>query len=207
MLLEAWEQKSGGIKSLHGRLIVPRLRARACRGSCREGAVIIPTASTGYGCDTYSHCENLCSHLDPLPLHRYVYTHAPHHPSTLYQWPEAAPKWQAVQDTKEIIDYFETLSIDSSISQLLINSIPPQTHALTFAAMFKELSANEWSAVHGMFWRWSNGVWWVEDIQEWLKWLEWDFWNMRMAGQSCRTLKEIRWLGRELRIALFPDFH
>lgn len=117
----------------------------------------------------------------------------------------APPRWETIQDTKDIIDYFETTflpsasSCSSLIEQGLSPPVLPSTPKRAFAAMMFELLADEWLAMQGMFWRWGDGEWEKEKFEEQMRFLEFEFGTMSTAGRRGMGVEEVRKIGREVR--------
>lgn len=118
----------------------------------------------------------------------------------------APPRWETIQDTKVIIDYFETTFPpspvpSSSFTQGGINHpVLPSTPKGAFAAMVFELLADEWLAMQGMFWRWGDGEWEKEKFEEQMRFLEFEFGSMSTAGRRGMDVEEVRSVGREVRM-------
>lgn len=118
---------------------------------------------------------------------------------------DASRRWETIQDTKDIIDYFETTSPPSSspsasLTERGINHLVlPSTPKRAFATMIFELLADEWLAMQGMFWRWGDGDWEKDKFEEQMRFLEFEFGSMSTAGRRGMDVEEVRKIGREVR--------
>ena len=87
-----------------------------------------------------------------------------------------------LQDTKEIIDYFETTypaprRYSSLLATPMQHPIVPRTPQRAFAAQLFELLADEWLVTQAMYWRWYE-----PHLEKQRKFLAAEFGNSSNAG-------------------------
>ncbi|KAI7545044.1 hypothetical protein KC331_g6451 [Hortaea werneckii] len=109
---------------------------------------------------------------------------------------------KVLQDTKEIMDYFETMYPPSSSSDLLPSpmqhAVIPSTPKRAFAAQLFELLADEWLLTQAMYWRW-----YAPHLAKQRKFLAMEFGNSSTGGLA--PLETQQSIG-EKRMARFAGF-
>lgn len=87
---------------------------------------------------------------------------------------------RALQDTKDIMDFFESRS--SPLARPLgamVHSVVPRPPQLGFASMVLELLADEWLVLQAMYWRWGEG-----NIDRQRDFIAFEFGRSATAGMS-----------------------
>ncbi|KAI6846213.1 hypothetical protein KC364_g2909 [Hortaea werneckii] len=109
---------------------------------------------------------------------------------------------KALQDTKEIMDYFETMYPPGSSPDLvpspMQHAVVPSTPKRAFAAQLFELLADEWLLTQAMYWRW-----YAPHLDKQRKFLAMEFGNSSTGGLA--PLETQRAIG-EKRMARFAGF-
>lgn len=130
-----------------------------------------------------------------------------HHPG-----PNGAPaKFQVIQDTKDIIDYFErTLPppppSTKPVAGLADHPVLPPSPKRAFAVLILEMLADEWLLVQAMYWRWGDGVWEKERFEEQLQFLEFEFGNTGTGGRPSVSYEETCSIGKKVSSAATASF-
>lgn len=109
---------------------------------------------------------------------------------------------KVLQDTKEIMDYFETMYPPGSSPDLvpspMQHAVVPSTPKRAFAAQLFELLADEWLLTQAMYWRW-----YAPHLDKQRKFLAMEFGNSSTGGLA--PLETQRAIG-EKRMARFAGF-
>lgn len=118
----------------------------------------------------------------------------------VHQSTDGSSHWETVQDSKDIIDFFEKAFPPAPQTKPALNhAVVPRTPKRAFAAMMLEILSDEWVAIQGMFWRWGDGEWEQEKFDQQLQFLEFEFGNTNTGGRRGLNVSEIKETGRNVR--------
>ncbi|KAF1989517.1 hypothetical protein K402DRAFT_326812 [Aulographum hederae CBS 113979] len=112
------------------------------------------------------------------------YTHIQSIPVLLITHHGAGDQLEVIQDTKEIMDYFESK-----------NPILPETPKRAFAASVLEILADEWLLLQAMYWRWGDGEYHVPAFNDQLSFLEFEFGRTSTSSTPFASTANIREVG------------
>ena len=154
-----------------------------------------------------SHLHSLTHPLTPVTASDEVYktiiepqTGVAFMPTLLivHQSADGSSRWETVQDTKDIIDYFERTFPPPPHNELALDhAVVPGTPKRAFATMMFEMLSDEWVAIQGMFWRWGDGEWERERFEQQMGFLEFEFGNTNTGGRRGLSISEIQEIGRD----------
>lgn len=127
-------------------------------------------------------------------------------PCLLIHYPDpdgALGSFEVIQDTKDIIDYFEHTfpsppPSTKHVASLADHAVLPPSPKRAFAALILEMLADEWLLLQAMYWRWGDGVWEKERFEEQLKFLEFEFGNTGTGGRPSVSYKETCNIGKKV---------